>query len=519
MQTFQIAHLRGGTGASDGPMASPAPKVSAGGGFWLSREALAQLPPRVLERVLAWRAAEIATSDSSSNSRTSGELPFDQQIAHKLADLQQEQLGKMDGELAHAFVPMDEVSSPATAGFAPIRLLSLRWLFERRPKRIQCRQELERDFQRGDRVSPFISASVATRLLRGRDTRRHIFVLSHAWQSDGDADPTGVRMAEVIAFIEWLMRHLRLTPLDLDHFGLFWDMASLYQKPRCEAQERSYQMALANMSRLFGSAAGTCVLQSESWPDAPAELAGSLRLTLDTKLLSRSAGVHIACGIQPYLRQLLTPFGAVGSIDVQFTFVRPDGSTSTGGPGTATTAAADAPARERESRTPSRRRRLSTESLSSEATTGTGEQEDNELKAVVDDVISFLGAVRPVTISKTDLRRYVFEQSTKDRSAAKQPPPADMAITCEVQMASTAIAATVVKAVARGDVPGVVRAWPIWTHDHPYRQRGWVRVPAKAVLGDPLGTHWPVLLPVSLPELTPACRCMPPAACALSVPL
>ena len=145
-----------------------------------------------------------------------------------------------------------------------IRLVRPAWLINAPTERIVRRQRLEELESEGE--SPLLSPSEAAELVR-RCTRG-MGALSYGWALAGDPDPAGERLA-------LLRRTLAAHP----HIeGLFWDFASLYQKPRSQEQEEAFGRGLEVMGDLYASAVGSTVLQLKEIPPRPAEYDGKLAL-------------------------------------------------------------------------------------------------------------------------------------------------------------------------------------------------------------------------------------------------
>ena len=102
--------------------------------------------------------------------------------------------------------------------------------------------------------------------------------LSHGWLSPGDPDPAGARM-RVVCNALWRYPHIE---------GLFWDFASLYQRPRTEAQQEAFHCALKVMGDAYASAIGTTVLQLKEIPPRPSHFDGALCL-FDLKMTEETA--------------------------------------------------------------------------------------------------------------------------------------------------------------------------------------------------------------------------------------
>ena len=158
-----------------------------------------------------------------------------------------------------------------------IRLLRREWMLELPDDdRIQRRQDLEKHVGPGH---PLLSPEEAVKLVQSG--RRAVGVLSYGWLSPGNPDPAGMRL-----------RALKTALRELDHIrAVFWDFASLPQKPRVNAgEETAFKAALKVMGDLYASAVGTSVLQLKEIPERPPEwngcvYLGDLKDGLDEKAL------------------------------------------------------------------------------------------------------------------------------------------------------------------------------------------------------------------------------------------
>ena len=150
---------------------------------------------------------------------------------------------------------------------ADIRLLRTEWL-RKQPVGflLPKRQQLEAAEERGELPSPLLHPNEAIILIQRAD--RSVGVLSHGWLTASHCDPAGARVAVVIATL------IKFSYLE----GLFWDMASMYQKPRTEQQDEAFGRALKVMGDLYASAVGTSVLQHKEIPSRPACFDGAMRL-------------------------------------------------------------------------------------------------------------------------------------------------------------------------------------------------------------------------------------------------
>ena len=181
-----------------------------------------------------------------------------------------------------------------------IRLLRVKWL-ESQPDdyRMQRRQELEEhqeEIEKRGGMTPLLGCKEAADLVR--NGKREVGALSYGWILPWDPDPTGER-------IKLLRQELSQRPYIK---GLFWDQATLYQPPRTEAQQNSFERAEEVMMDLYASAVGTTCAATPTPspfrpvpPPPPYPLHQSLECTLQcpsTVLLcphpERSCGVCLA---------------------------------------------------------------------------------------------------------------------------------------------------------------------------------------------------------------------------------
>ena len=151
-----------------------------------------------------------------------------------------------------------------------IALLSVFWLLKTPPARISARQTLPSE--------AFVPWKKAARLLRLG--KRKVLVLSYGWNSPGDPDPTGKILTDVTAFLQCFVKEHRIADDELHEYGLFWDVASLYQNwkniARTSRQEVAFRRSLQCMAKLYASAIGTCVIRHESIAPRPADFAARI---------------------------------------------------------------------------------------------------------------------------------------------------------------------------------------------------------------------------------------------------
>ena len=130
-----------------------------------------------------------------------------------------------------------------------IRLLRVKWV-ESQPEGygMQRRQELEalqEEIEKHGGLTPLLGCKEAADLVR--NGKREAGALSYGWILPWNPDPTGERT-------KLLRQELSQRPYIK---GLFWDQATLYQPPRTEAQQGSFERALEAMMDLYASAVGT----------------------------------------------------------------------------------------------------------------------------------------------------------------------------------------------------------------------------------------------------------------------
>ena len=150
---------------------------------------------------------------------------------------------------------------------ANIRLLRVSWLMSRaRSWTWLRRQELEAIELEGVE-RPFLSPEEATALLRSNV--RGIGAVSHGWLSPDHPDRTGSRIGALLPF---LASHPNVV-------GLFYDFASLPQRPRTSEEEAIFHAGLEVMADLYASPFGSIVLQLTENPPCPPGLEGCVTLS------------------------------------------------------------------------------------------------------------------------------------------------------------------------------------------------------------------------------------------------
>jgi len=144
-----------------------------------------------------------------------------------------------------------------------VRLLRCAWLMDRAVS--------DAAFDRDERGTPIIRclqglpeeafASPAEAEALYSAGERKVLVLSHGWQTPGHCDPHGTTLERVRAF-------LATDAAAHSDCLLFWDMASLAQKPRTREETAAFGRALKQMGSFYASIASTAVIQVKHLPDA-----------------------------------------------------------------------------------------------------------------------------------------------------------------------------------------------------------------------------------------------------------
>ena len=138
--------------------------------------------------------------------------------------------------------------------------------------KISRRQDLEA-CERVQGVQMFETPEDAIKLLRGNG--REIGSLTYGWASPDDPDPTGEYMRAVRRFL--------LSELGSHVKAIFWDYASLSQRPRWEVEDKLFAMALKVMADMYASVLGTTVMRHRAIPARPASLDGEVVVLGDDK--------------------------------------------------------------------------------------------------------------------------------------------------------------------------------------------------------------------------------------------
>ena len=152
------------------------------------------------------------------------------------------------------------------------------------------RQDLEAlQAERGKKI--FLTPEEAVAALRAND--RRIGALTYGWATVDNPDPTGTYLNNVRRFLR--------CPLGAHIVAVFWDYASLHQKPRTSAQDAFFSQALGVMGDVYASALATTVMRHRALPPRPAALDGELVVLIDAAAkggaLDDEAAVRAALGV------------------------------------------------------------------------------------------------------------------------------------------------------------------------------------------------------------------------------
>jgi hypothetical protein len=138
--------------------------------------------------------------------------------------------------------------------------------------KIVRRQDIEAR-ELAEHLTLFETPDDAIALLRGNG--REIASLTYGWVSTDDPDPSGEYLRAVCRFLKSeLGAHVR---------ALFWDFASLPQKPRSKSDAKMVATALKVMPDVYASVLGTMVMRHRSVPARPASLDGEVIILADDK--------------------------------------------------------------------------------------------------------------------------------------------------------------------------------------------------------------------------------------------
>jgi hypothetical protein len=112
----------------------------------------------------------------------------------------------------------------------------------------------------------FVTNEEAVALFDGAD--RSILALSYRWLTAAHPDPHGTALSAV-------RRFLRSKDV-LGKCGMFWDFASLPQKPRKKEEEDTFKRGLVGMNYFYASLCGTAIVQLKDIPSRPSEYDGRM---------------------------------------------------------------------------------------------------------------------------------------------------------------------------------------------------------------------------------------------------
>ena len=167
--------------------------------------------------------------------------------------------------------------------------------------RILRRQDLEAlEQSTGARV--FLSPSEAVEALRAN--ARLVAALTYGWTSPDHPDLSS-------AYLEAVRRYLR-SPLGAHVVAIFWDFASLPQKPRSKAEDGLFGEALSVMGDTYASALGTTVVRHRTVPPRPAKHDG------EVVVLVEAGGALDSAGAGPVLQEALAAHGELAASGARY---------------------------------------------------------------------------------------------------------------------------------------------------------------------------------------------------------
>jgi len=113
----------------------------------------------------------------------------------------------------------------------------IRWV------KVEALRRWQRNGERIPRMQDLVTGDYIDTAWGSWNMDRNRFVVSHAWLSKGDPDPTGEQLNAIVAELD------RLTAPDSD--VVFYDRASIPQSPGTEQEKRHFKVALQNMNLLY----------------------------------------------------------------------------------------------------------------------------------------------------------------------------------------------------------------------------------------------------------------------------
>ena len=154
--------------------------------------------------------------------------------------------------------------------------------------KIRRRQDLE-ELERSRGVRIFLTPSEAVAALRAKG--RLVGGLTYGWTTPDHPDVSGMVLAAVRRFLRSeLGRHV---------VAVFWDFASLPQKPRSPAEDALFKQALGVMGDVYASPLGTTVLRHTNVSALIAAAPRRHRSRVSTGRVSRSLALVRAGAAAP----------------------------------------------------------------------------------------------------------------------------------------------------------------------------------------------------------------------------
>ena len=163
--------------------------------------------------------------------------------------------------------------------------------------RRQDLEALEQRIWRRSRARAFLSPSEAVEAIRAN--ARLVAALTYGWTSPDHPDLSS-------AYLKAVRRYLR-SPLGAHVVAIFWDFASLPQKPRSTAEDGLFGQALSVMGDTYASALGTTAVRHRTVPPRPADLDG------EVVVLVEAGGALDSAGAGPVLQEALAAHGELAA--------------------------------------------------------------------------------------------------------------------------------------------------------------------------------------------------------------
>ena len=242
---------------------------------WLAEYLLAHKPSPPVERAAADLHEIMGCGDSKQESAEPSTVTRGVPPAKQHQQTPEERVRPMvkipdtlvlptDHKAVPLLMKLDDKLAAALASGA-IKLVRADFMTQSAEPHLLRRQDLEA-LEREQRITVFLTPDEAVDALRSN--RRAIAALTYGWVTPDHPDVVDAYLANIRRFLAH--------PLGKHIVGLFWDFASLPQKPRSEEEAAGFKVALGCMGDVYASAFGTTVVRHRTIPQRPASLDGEL---------------------------------------------------------------------------------------------------------------------------------------------------------------------------------------------------------------------------------------------------